>query len=115
MKTFSITIHRPTYGEDDYGNPEIVSYTNITSRAFRVDPVRAREISLSRSSGGGSDQGQQTMIVSVVGYFPPDVDIRETDEITANGKRYQMLGVYPIAGTNPLVNKLIYADLQAIS
>jgi hypothetical protein len=115
-RTFSVTIHRPDFEEDAYGN-QIPSgdYTDIVVRAYRVDPASAREITRGFSASGGTEQGQQTMITVAVGYFPPGTDIRETDELTANGKRYMVAGVIPIAGRIPSVVKRIQADLAAIS
>jgi hypothetical protein len=115
MRTLNVTIHRPSYSEDDYGNQEVGGYTQISSQAYRIAPLSAREIA--RQVGGlGNDQGQQTLIVSASGAFPPNTDIQETDELTANGKRYKVVGVFPVpSAIDPSVTRYVRADLEAVS
>lgn len=114
MRTHPVTIHRPAWGEDAYGNQVSTGYTDITVRARRVGPVRAREV---RQGVGGaaSEQGQQTLIVTAGGHFPAGTDIRETDEVTANGQRYKVIGVLPVpTATNPAVVDYVRTDLEAV-
>lgn len=115
MRSQPVTIHRPAWGQDIYGNQEPTGYTDIPAQAYRVAPVRAREV---RQGIGGfaGDQGQQTLIISAAGAFPPGTDIRETDEVTASGKRYKVTGVFPVpSATDPSVVRYVRADLEAVS
>ena len=116
MRDQPVTIHRPTFEEDAYGNqvPSGV-YTDILARAHRVAPVRARELTQG-GRGFGGEQGQQTMIVSAVGAFPPGTDVRETDEVTANGKRYKVIGVFPVpSAMDPSTVRYVRADLEEVT
>ena len=84
MKYMTITRHRPTISEDNYGN---VSYgdpwSNTTVKAMWVGQTRSQEIT----------EGRQTLVTGARAMFPPSADIREMDELTAIGDRWRVTGV----------------------
>lgn len=112
MRIQQITIHRP--GEilmDAAGNirrdpttdqPLYSEPRDMAARAYRVGPVRALEIS----------EGRQTVVTSAAGSFPVGTDVRATDELTADGRRYRVLGVMTVRGAT-LAH--VRADLEAIT
>jgi hypothetical protein len=106
VKLQTITVHRkgdPTTDYDDYGNPVPNADTDITAYAYRVSPSSGREIS----------QGQQTQVIVAAGVFPPATPIRAEDELTASGKRYRVVGVFPVPGRDPETVHHLRADLEA--
>lgn len=105
-----VTLHRPgPPAEDAHGNEMPGEPADVPSRAYRVAPVKAREISV----------GQQTTIVTAAGAFPPNMGEstpRDTDEMTALGKRYRVVGVFPVPkATNPEKVDYVRADLEAVT
>jgi hypothetical protein len=103
VRTQEVIIHRPgPPTTDPYGNEVPGPTTDIPVRAYRVGPVRALELT----------EGRQTVVTSAAGSFPLGTDIRPTDELTADGKRYRVLGVLPVRG---VTIGHVRADLEAIS
>jgi hypothetical protein len=105
MKEQPITIHRPTYVLDEYGNEtgEISGYVDIPTTG-RVRPTSAREVTT----------GQQRSLVDAVGVLPPDADLEDTDELSAGGRRYRVLGHFLVEAMIPRLRHL-RIDLQAVS
>lgn len=103
MKLLPLTIHRPTFTEDDYGNQVAGSYTDIPAKG-RVLPSRSREVNF----------GQQTLIVDATGVLAASTDVRETDELTAGGKRYQVIGRFEVQRVSGKLSH-IHVDLRAVS
>jgi hypothetical protein len=101
-----VVIHRkgdPTLDQDDYGNEIPDTDTDITAYAYRVSPSSGREIG----------QGQQTQVIVAAGVFPPATPIRAEDELTASGRRYRVVGVFPVPGRDPNTVHHLRADLEA--
>jgi hypothetical protein len=101
-----VVIHRkgdPSTDYDDYGNPVPNADTDIAAYAYRVSPSSGREIS----------QGQQTQVIVAAGVFPPATPIRAQDEMTASGRRYRVVGVFPVPGRDPNTVHHLRADLEA--
>lgn len=108
----AVTIHRP--GEpvrnehDDLvpGKPK-----DFRAFAYRVGTSRSREIVDDR----------QTLVTTAAALFPPETDIRETDEVSAwvgtkAEKRFRVTGVMSVASpVNPNAVSHIRADLEAVS
>jgi hypothetical protein len=83
MKTIPITVHRPTFSTDDYGNTYPTgSFTNRETRGW-MGATRAQEIT----------DGRQTMTVQTRVGFDGEEDVDEKDEITVNGQRYRITSV----------------------
>jgi hypothetical protein len=99
----AITIHKPTFGTDNYGNEAVTGYTNVAARG-RVRPTSAREV---------TSEGQR-MLVDAVGYVEASSNVSETDEVTAGGKRYRVLGVFLVESETGYLTHW-HCDLQAVS
>jgi hypothetical protein len=109
-----VTVHRrgevltdedghPLRDEDD--EPLRVPDEEFEVYAHRVGPRRSYKLV----------EGRQTLVVGAAGVFPPGADLRETDEITANGVRYRIVGLYPVTGLDPNTSHHLHADLEAAS
>lgn len=104
MKLLPLTIHRPILEEDVYGNTVPTGeHTDIPAKG-RVRPVSSREVTF----------GQQTLVVDGTGVLDKRTDVRETDELTAGGKRYKIVGRFEVEGVSGKLNH-IHVDLQAVS
>ena len=102
-----VTIHRrsaePT-SYDAHGNP-VYGFANFDAWAYRVSPVRGREITI----------GQQTVVISAAAAFPPDADVKPVDEMTAGATRYKLLSVLPVlCARTPGRTKYLRCDLEAV-
>lgn len=87
MKWDYLTIHRyPSEPVPSYGSSRPAP-TDVPARG-RVRPSSGREVT----------DGRQTLRVEAVGVIEPAAEVDETDEITANGKRYRVVGVFPVSG-----------------
>lgn len=78
---------------------------------YRVGTSRSREIT----------EGRQTLVTTAAATFPPETDIRETDEMSAwvgtrVEKRFRVTGVMPVVSpANPNAISHIHVDLEAVS
>jgi hypothetical protein len=93
----TITVHRPTFGADRYGDTATVTaWTDHT-----VDRCRLAFT----GSSDRTDTGRDGSFTTATLYAPPGADIAARDEITVRGKRYQIDGEpgewRPVAGTLP--------------
>jgi hypothetical protein len=106
-----ITIHRP--GPDirnEYG--ELVPGPEVdVSATGRVRPTSAREIT----------SGQQTLLVDAVGVIKTvdgakatDESVFETDELTAGGKRYRVVGRFFVQSEGGALDH-VRTDLRAVT
>ena len=102
-----VTIHRRSAEPTDYdahGNP-VYDFANFDAWAYRVSPVRGREITI----------GQQTVVISAAAAFPPDADVKPVDEMTVGATRYKLLSVLPVpCARTPGRTKYLRCDLEAI-
>lgn len=110
MRTYPATIHRdggPLLDENGeqvyngYGQPVYTEAADIAARVYRVRRKSATEM----------DQGRQTLVVSVEAAFKAGTDLRETDEVTIEGTKYSVAGLY--YETQAL--GYVHADLEAVS
>lgn len=111
MKFQRITIHRPgpnvrdEYGEMVPGEPVDIPATG------RVRPTASREIT----------SGQQTLLVDAVGVVKTvqnakatDENVKETDELTAGGKRYRVVGRFFVESEGGALDH-VRCDLVSVS
>lgn len=113
MKTSPLIVHRPgPPAEDDYGNQVPGPPTDIAGKGLVVPLFlrNVREIS----------QGQQTGITNAEGYITEagdtrgaNTDVRLTDEITAEGVRYQVVGKFAVRSGSGRLD-CAYVDLKAV-
>ena len=107
MRTYPATIHRPgepTGTYDGYGNPIYGAPRDIEARCHRVRRKSATELDPNAN-------GRQTLIVRIEAAFVAGTDLRETDEVSVDGSRYRVQGVY--AETQAL--RYVHADLEGVS
>lgn len=102
-----VTVHRRSEEPTDYdshGNPKY-GFTDFNAWAYRVSPVRGREITI----------GQQTVVISAAAAFPPDADVKPVDEMTAGATRYKVLSALPVPCVRePSRIKYVRCDLEAV-
>lgn len=103
MRQQAITIHRPTWGTDSHGSSTITGWTDITTRG-RVRPTSGREVTA---------EGQRT-IVDATGVLAPTEAAEATDELTAGGRRYRVLGAFLVESETGTLDHY-HLDLQAVS
>jgi hypothetical protein len=111
MKQQAITIHRPGPDvRDQYGELQPGPATNIAATG-RVRPTSSREIT----------SGQQTLLVDAVGVIKTvagraatDANVHETDELTAGGKRYRVVGRFFVESEGGALDH-VRVDLTAVS
>ncbi len=104
MRTYPATIHRPgepTGTYDGYGNIIYGAPLDIEARCHRVR----------RSSSTELVDGRQTLVVRIEAAFVAGTDLRETDEVSVDGSRYRVQGVY--AETQAL--RYVHAELEGVS
>ena len=83
MRAIPITVHRPNFATDDYGNTYPTgTFTNRETRGW-VGSARAQE----------TTDGRQTLTVQTRVGFDGEEDVDEQDEITVNNKRYLITSV----------------------
>lgn len=99
----AITLHTATWAENSSG--ELVRGDWVdTVTTGRVRPTSAREITF---------EGQRTL-VDAVGILKPSEALTERDELTAGGKRYQVVGLFKVESETGNLDHL-HADLRAVS
>lgn len=111
MKTYPATIHRP--GEqlvDESGNPRRDPATDqpLYSKA-RDTPARCYRVRY--TSSVEYTEGQQRLITRTEAALKKGADVQETDEITIDGVRYRITGLYRESRELPFVK----ADLEAVT
>ena len=102
MKTFPATIHRP--GEpirNQYDELVPGPHTDIPARCYRVRRRDVREVV----------DGVQVLVTRTDAALTKDTDARETDEITLEGIRYKVTGVYREQQSLPYV----HVELERVS
>ena len=104
MKTQRVTIHRPATALDGYGNKVLTgTYSDHRAEALWVGPVRSTEYT----------QGRQTLVVGARAAFVPGTDVEETDEVTALGQRWRVVGLIRQNNpTNPEKEWHVTCDLE---
>lgn len=84
---------------------------NIAEFAWAIGPNSSTEF----------DGSRQNLVVRARARFPPNADVRETDEITAVAsdgvmpKRYQVVGLFAVPGRRTQRTKYLHVDLEAVS
>lgn len=103
MRTLTVTRHRPTMGEDDYGNAVPTGYTDAALEAIWVNRTSSRDIV----------EGRKTMFQTARGMFPAGTDLDDDDELTALGARWRIVGLIRAPRpTNPSLEWHVTVDLE---
>jgi hypothetical protein len=111
MRLQQLTLHRPgPEVRNEYG--DLVPGPDIDILAAgRVRPTSSREIT----------SGQQTLLVDAVGIIKTvagqkatDANVHETDELTAGGKRYRVVGRFFVESEGGALD-YVRVDLTAVS
>lgn len=111
-RAMDVTLHRTT--------PEVKNEAGEVVSGGEPVNVSAIAWAVRASSSVEFAEGRQNLVVRGKALFPPDADVRATDEISAVGVdgimpiRYRVVGLFPVMCGRRQRVKHLHVDLEAV-